>query len=509
RKSRAEPAHAGDPTGTRVGARSPRSDAATAVWWTAYWARLPRLSLPNARLAALLRHGLYKLAGLTHPRGVPATLQGPWVEDTRRPPWNGDYHFNVNVQLAYAPALPAGLPDHLEPLLRMIDGWAPLLRDNAHAFVGIDDGVLLQHATDDRGETSLLFWTGAIDHACTAWVGLMMYQHWQYTGDDARLRERTRPFLRGALRVFEEMLVPGPDGRLALPVGVSPEYRGAAPDAWGRDATFQLVACHWLVEALTEIAAHLGEPPEPRWADITARLPRHSLHGEPGKEQIALWSGLPVGESHRHHSHLGGLWPFGTLDYAVPSERALIRRTLDTWTTLGMGKWAGWSLPWAAMIHARTDNGVMTEAVLELWERVFTNEGRASLHDPVAPGFTRIGRKWEPGAGDEIMQMEAGMGAVAAIYDALVHVRRGVLHVFAGVPDAWRDVSFEDIHTEAGVRVSARREAGIVTRVRLVAVRATTVRLASPWADDPRGPVLTTVLAAGQTVEFGSPAPPS
>jgi hypothetical protein len=79
--------------------------AGTDAWWARYWRTVPRLQIPNERLDFLYRYGMYKFAGLTSPDGgVPAGLQGAWIEEWQMPPWQGDYHFNINVQMCYWPA---------------------------------------------------------------------------------------------------------------------------------------------------------------------------------------------------------------------------------------------------------------------------------------------------------------------------------------------------------------------------------------------------------------------
>src|SRR5204863_835228 len=95
---------------------------------------------------------------------------------------------------------------HLKPLFDMIWSWRDILRKNAHHFVGIDDGYCLPHAVSDKCGIVGAFWTGTIDHACTAWVAKMMYDYFLYTGDEKFLRERAYPLMHGAMRVYEEML---------------------------------------------------------------------------------------------------------------------------------------------------------------------------------------------------------------------------------------------------------------------------------------------------------------
>ena len=456
-------------------------------WWQGYWRRVPMVRLPNERLQFLYEYGMYKFAGLTHPAGVAATLQGPWIEEYQMPPWSSDYHFNINVQMCYWPAYHGNCLEHLRPLFDMIHTWIPVLRENARVFCGIDDGLMLPHAVDDRCVCMGGFWTGSVDHGCTAWVGQMMFRYYRYTLDRQFLRDQAFPFMQGAMRVYEAMLE-WQGGGMSLPVGVSPEYGGAAMDAWGRNASFQLACAHRLGEDLIEAAAVLGEPPRPAWIEIRDKLPLASLFGPDGSERIGLWEGQDLEESHRHHSHLAGITPFDIYPAGDDAWRQILARSLDHWVALGPALWSGWCVPWAAMIHTRFGNGEAAEALLELWERTFTNEGHGTLHDVAFHGLSLMGRSYVSPAGrsgpdnqHEIMQMDAGMSCTAAIQEMLLHTRRGVNYVFAGAPQRWRDVSFRRMRTDGAFLVSAEREAGQTRRVVVEGRHAGTFRLANPW----------------------------
>jgi hypothetical protein len=457
---------------------------------------------------------VYKFAGLTAPQGVPATLQGPWIEEYQMPPWSSDYHFNINVQMCYWPAYAGNHLDHLRPLFTQVWGWRETLRENARVFLGIEDGLMLPHAVDDRCVPMGGFWTGMVDHGCTAWVAKMMYDYWLYGGDLDFLRAVAFPFMAGALRVYDAMLEREGD-RLVLPVGVSPEYRGHALTAWGRNASFQLACIHWLCEALQRAAAALGETPDPRWDELRAVLPLASLYGEAGHERIGLWDGTPLEESHRHHSHLAALAPFDVLDPADPAWQPIVERSLAEWIARGMGHWSGWCVPWAAMLHTRAGNADMAVLLLEIWQRVFTNEGHGTLHDCQFPGFTLMGAGATQGRpkDHEIMQMDAGMGVTTAILDLLLHTRRGVVYLFAGAPAHWPEVGFAGVRTAGAFLVDSRRAGG---RVQAVTVRAEvggTFRLSNPW-DGPAvvrraestetidGAVLAIPMATGETLDI-------
>lgn len=454
------------------------------TWWDNYWQDVPQLDIPNPKLQFLYDYGMYKFAGSSQPDGIACTLQGPWIEDYTLPPWSSDYHFNINVQMCYWPAFKGNRLSHLKPLFDLIFSWEDTLRQNAKYFVGIDDGIMMPHAVDDRCVCMGGFWTGCIDHACSAWMAMMMFDYVRYTGDMAYLREKVYPFMVGTMRVYDAMLEKI-DGQYSLPVSVSPEYRGAEMNAWGRDASFQLAAIHRLIEDIQAAAGMLDIETDARWADIQQNLPRITTYDLNGRPIIAHWEGVYLEESHRHHSHLGAISPFDSIDVDDEQWRTIVRNTLDHWVAKGMGLWSGWCVPWASMIHSRMHNGTAAQLLLEIWERIFTNQGHGTLHDINECCISVMGGSFHgKGNRKEIMQLDAGFGAVAAIVEMLLHTRRGVLQIMAGVPNDWKSCGFGPMPTEFGVLVSATRRDGRVDQITLKAQRDTVVKIANPWSGD-------------------------
>ncbi len=209
-----------------------RSDA----WWNEYWASVPGISLPDPVLQEIVDYGLYKQACSTPPHAGAAGLQGPFMEEYQMIPWSNDYHFNINVQMIYTPAFASNRPQHLGPLWEMVHQWMPQLPKNGENFFGRKGALILPHAVDDRGQVIGSFWTGSIDHGCTAWVAYMAWQHYRYTMDKSVLEKTAWPLLTGAFEGFWAMLEETSDAggkkRFSLPVSVSPEYGGSRPNAW-------------------------------------------------------------------------------------------------------------------------------------------------------------------------------------------------------------------------------------------------------------------------------------
>ena len=330
----------------------------------------------------------------------------------------------------------------------MVLSWKEKLRRNAKCFLGIDDGYMLPHAVDDHGVCMGGFWTGSIDHACSAWVAMMMADYCEYTGDTEFLKNEVFDFMRGVMKVYYKMLEAQPDGSLVLPVSISPEYRGSAIDSWGRNASFQLAAIHRLNRELIRIAGLLGVEPDPSWLEIEQKLPKASIINN----EIALWDGLLLECSHRHHSHLAGLCPFDVIDPFAEEWKPIMENTMERWFHLGWGEWSGWGMGWASQIHTRIGNGSMAELIIKLWKECFTNEGGGSQHDATYPGLTIICRRqW-------LMQIDGAMSAVAAIQDQFLHSQNGILRAFFGVHGRTKNTSFERMFAPGGFLISGKME---------------------------------------------------
>lgn len=294
--------------------------------------------------------------------------------------------------------------------------------------------------------------------------------------------------------------------RLSLPVSVSPEYYASSMKACGRDATFQLGAFRCVAQILPQAAAALGQATDPRWAEALALLPHYTtvpveerwdgtsgpplrvLEGTAQSERrIALWEGLDLEESHRHHGHLAVVYPFATVDPADPAHADAVRATYGWWTLQGAGFWAGWSLAWASILCARMNRAQAAVAYLHWMDLAFTNEGGLTTHSgargatvmcfgsaEIARDAQRAGR-----ADCEVIQMDAALGAVTAVTELLVQCRPGgVIAVLPDLPVAWRAARFDRIGCEGGFRVGATVARGRCVEVRVTSLRGERLRLA-------------------------------
>ncbi len=470
----------------------------SARFWKDYWASVPYIQLPDPVLQEIVDYGLYKQACVTSPQGVAATLQGPFMEDYQVVPWSNDYHFNINAEMIYWPALATNRLSHFGPLWAMLKGWMPTLKQNGESFFNRQGALMLPHAVDDRCRVVGTFWSGTIDHACTAWMAQMAWQHYRYGLDqpDAKavLTDVAWPLLVGAFEGYYAMLEEIPDSttggkRFSLPISVSAEYGGDGPNAWGRDASFQLAALHRICRTLPQAAAVLGRPIDPRWADVDTRLPPYTTitgvwmpeFGQ-SNERIGLWQGADLPGSHRHHSHLAGIYPFATIDLNSPAQRKIVDNSLTTWRFRGAGAWTGWCVPWASILLSRTGQTEAAISWLHYWKDNFTNEGRGTLHNANNGGSSIFGAPdWtKEEKSREIMQLDGGFGALNAVLELLVQSRDEGIYVLPDRPRQWRDLRFDNLRTDGAFQVGATLTDGRVRQVRVKSLAGGKLRLVLP-----------------------------
>jgi len=461
-------------------------------WWQEYWEGVPEIRLPSAFYMKFLTYALYKFGCATNPNSpLPAGLQGPWIEEYQLARWSGDYHFNVNVQQIYTLAFATGRFRHVMPLFDMVDSFRDVMQHNAKVLLGIDDGLALAHAVDDRGHACGGISCGSsIDQAVAGWTAQLYWLYYRHTLDEIFLRERAFPFMRGVMRVYE-MMLEEENGRLVLPIGISAEYaqplgNGKRQNV-GKSPSYQLACIHMLVEALLEACEILDFSPEPEWQLIREKLPPYAVvrDFQTGDEQIAVWEGQDLDICHRHHSHLATIYPFDTIGEMTPEKRQIVDNTIDHWILKGMGQWSEWCMPWAAIIEARLGFPEGPLLLLEIWRKIFINEGLSTVYLPRFRGFTAHRREdiLKPRETNEIMQLDGTMAGATALYEMLVHTRSGVTHVFPAVSEEWKDVSFDGVYLPGAFRISAERSNGRTRAVTVHSLKGGTILLAVPDRD--------------------------
>ncbi len=402
----------------------------TRAYWHRFWTESAMVRTGYQRLDRQYLMGMYRL-GASSVEGFDATgLQGPWIEDHRMPPWSGDYHLNVNIQECYWPAFAGNCMSAAKPLVDFVLKHEQAARNYARLLAGVEDGYHLPHAIDDKGACMGGFWTGSIDHGSTAWLMHTLMEYCRYVHSCVLYRDLAAPLLCKVLRVSRALLRLDESGVYRFEVSVSPELGGAGEHAWGVNSSYQLAAIHAcardlrFVERMCDMKdrAVLHER-VPDLDDLLAfaknldagALPKYASTQRAGVEdtEIFVFDDVPLPHSHRHHSHLAGIWPLQTIDTDGVDADAT-RRALSRWVRLGAGEWSGWSFPWASILHSHSGSSDAAFHMLQTFMAFFTNEGYATTHDATSPGLTVLDGR------PDIMQLEACLGFSAAVIELIV-----------------------------------------------------------------------------------------
>ena len=174
--------------------------------------------------ALFFQYGRYLLISCSRPDNpVPANLQGLWA-DTLNTPWNGDYTININFEMNYWPAEPAGLSEMHLPMLRHIQSLVEPGSKTAKAYFGPKTpGWVTGPKSNVWGWTSpgaRLAW--GVWFGSNGWLCRHLWEHYAFTQDKDYLRE-AYPTMKGAAEFWLANLIEGEDGKLITSPSSSPE----------------------------------------------------------------------------------------------------------------------------------------------------------------------------------------------------------------------------------------------------------------------------------------------
>jgi alpha-L-fucosidase 2 len=173
--------------------------------------------------ALFFQYGRYLLIASSRAGSLPANLQGVWNNSTR-PPWDADYHVNINLQMNYWPAETTNLSETTAPLYDYVDAMAPPGRRTAQEMFG-NRGWVVHNETNPFGFTGVHNWpTSFWFPEAGAWLALHYWEHYLFTNDRGFLRERAYPMMKELAEFWLDELVVDPrDGKLVVSPSFSPE----------------------------------------------------------------------------------------------------------------------------------------------------------------------------------------------------------------------------------------------------------------------------------------------
>ncbi len=446
--------------------------------------------------------GRYLLISCSRTAGVPANLQGLWTPHLWSP-WRGNYTVNINLEENYWPAFVANMEEMAQPLDAFIQALATNGQYSARNYYGIDKGWCSSHNSDiwamtypvgEKRENPM--WANW--NLGGAWLVNTLWERYQFTQDKTYLQTVVYPLMKGAATFCLNWLVENPKvaGELITAPSTSPEneyitdkgYHGVT--CYGGTADLAIIRELFI----NTIAAGkvLGEKNKDLEKTLARLHPYTIGHMGDLNEWYYDWDDRDI--THRHQSHLIGLYPGNHLAQ-TPSdspysggEISTLQKAAEKTLELKGDETTGWSTGWRINLWARMKNG---EKAYQIYRKLLT---------AVAPEKSRI-PNYSKGGGTypnlfdahPPFQIDGNFGGVAGVCEMLIQSRDGEIELLPALPKAWSEGSVSGLCARGGYEVSFEWKGGHVRQCSIKARRNGTVTLKY------NGQQKTVKLKAGQT----------
>lgn len=451
---------------------------------------------PSSELFELMfGMGRYLMMAGSRTGELPLHLQGIWNRELH-PPWQSDWHLDMNVQMNYWLAEVGNLGDCTRSLFDWAMAQIPDGRENARKLWGCR-GIVLPIAC--AGGSKILpgpwvGWTGA-----AGWLAQHFWSHYEYTLDRGFLARQAYPFMKEVAAFYEDFLVKGSDGRYMVIPSISPENVPAERGEWAPhkmlaiNATMDLAIVRELMGNLLAAAEILGKDAErcETWREILAHLPDWSVDAQGMLKEWASPENLDT-PAHRHFSHLYPLFPGDAFTERTPELVKAAAKAFHAKTACGLASNAGWSYSYMALIHARLGEGDAALQSLAWLAKCAMMNNLLTIHNDWR--FQGLTLYWP--LGDRAFMIDAILGASAAIMEMLLQSHGGVIRVLPALPKAWREGSISGLCARGGFEIDIAWRRGVADHVQIRSRAGGACRVRWPWRQS-----AVRVVSAGKSVK--------
>ena len=374
---------------------------------------------------------------------LPANLQGVW-NAVDNPPWNSDYHLNINLQMNYWPAYVTNLLETAFPVINYIDDLRVYGRLAAAWYAGIvsqegeENGWLVHTQATPFGWTAPgwdYYWGWS--PAANAWMMQTVYEAYSFYRDQDYLREKIYPMLRETVRFWNGFLHEDQQAqRWVSSPSYSPEHGPISiGNTYDQSLIWQLF--HDFIQAAQELGLDeslLTEVKEKFDLLNPLQITQSGRIREWYEEEEQHFQNEKVEAQHRHASHLVGLYPGNLFSYKEQEYLEAARASLNDRGDGG----TGWSKANKINLWARLGDGNRAHKLLAEQLKSSTLPNLWCSHPP--------------------FQIDGNFGATSGMAEMLLQSHTAYLVPLAALPDAWSTGSISGLMARGHFEVSMRWE---------------------------------------------------
>ena len=417
------------------------------------------VSIPDAQLQRLYDFTIYLYGAGAREKNPPIALQGLWTADNGGlPPWQGDYHNDLNTEMTYWAAGPAGHIEALEAFadffIERLDEWRAFSKK---IFEGGKGAVIVP--TSGYGGHSIGGWTAYI---IMPTHGLWVFQTFCDAYDYDPTPEKAAKYLAFGreLALGMENAWKIVDGVRVLDFSCSPEVENDSDASFlTPNSTYDRAILNSFYTRLSGLAIACGYKDEAeKWRSYVGTF------GKPNVTKdgiIEISAGKSLSYSHRHPSHLMEIFPLinlgrepgvnyrQSLTHWEHIDEIVTKKKVAPW-------WCGYSYSWAGCFEARLGDGDRAYNYLKDFARAFVSRNGFHLNgDQLKCGLSQF--LYRP------FTLEGNFGYARAIQEMLLSYDpvTDTYRLFPAVPKAWdgKEISFTNLRIPGGHRISAKRDA--------------------------------------------------